>query len=182
MKQTVILILPGWQDSEPEQWQGIWLKKFPNAVKVEQYDWIHTDKQAWVKTLNEYIEKHKGDDIIFVGHSLACVTFAYWSKEYAANSPVKVKGALLVGPADMEAPDLPQEITGFSPVPLERLNCPTIVVASEDDPYVSMDRAKYFAQCWQARLVNIGRHGHINLKAGFGDWPEGEKLLGELME
>lgn len=178
MKPTTILILPGWQDSEPEHWQGIWLKKYPNAVKVEQHEWMYTEKQAWVKTLNDYIEKYKDNDIVFVGHSLACATFAYWSKEYSGT----IKGALLVSPSDMEAPDLPKEITGFSPMPLEPLRCKTIAVVSDNDPYVSMERAKYFAQCWKAQLVNIGPHGHINVEAGFGDWPEGEKLLHELTE
>lgn len=66
-------------------------------------------------------------------------------------------------------------------MPLEPLRCKTITVVSENDPYVSMDRAKYFSQCWKAQLVNIGPHGHINVDAGFGEWPEGEKFLWGLM-
>ena len=143
---------------------------------------MNPKKQAWVKTLDEFIEKYNDKEIILVGHSLACATIAYWSKEYFSKNSSKIKGALLVSPSDVEKPDFPKEIKGFSPMPLELLNFKTIVVASADDPYVDIDRAKYFAQCWKAELVNIGAHGHINADAGFGDWPEGEKLLQKLME
>lgn len=182
MKQTVILILPGWKDSAPEHWQGIWLKKYPNAVKVRQEDWMFPKKSAWVKTLNEYIEKYKEHNIIFVGHSLACATFAYWSNEFSAFSSATIKGALLVCPSDMDIVDFPKEVEGFQPMPIEPLACKTIVVTSENDQYVSLDRAKFIARSWNAKLINIGPNGHINVEAGFGEWPEGERFLQELME
>lgn len=180
MTQSTILILPGWQDSGPKHWQSIWLKKYPNSVKVLQKDWMTPQKNDWVKTLNEYIERYK--DVVLVGHSLACATIAHWSKEYFAKTSAKIKGALLVSPIDMDAPDFPKEISGFSPMPLEKLNFKSIAVVSSDDPWVSVARAEHFAQCWGAQLVNIGPHGHINTDAGFGEWPEGEKLLQKLTE
>lgn len=182
MNQSTILILPGWQDSGPQHWQNLWLAKYPNAVKIVQEDWVYPQKQAWVKTLHDYIEKQSNKNIILVGHSLACATMAHWSNEYFSKTSAKIKGALFVSPSDMDAPGFPKEIQGFSPMPLNLLNFNTIVVASEDDPYVSRDRAKYFAECWGAELVNIGSHGHINADAGFGEWPEGEWLLQKLME
>lgn len=182
MSQFTILILPGWQDSGPKHWQSIWLKKYPNAVKVLQEDWMYPEKQAWVKTLNEHIEKHNDKGIILVGHSLACATIAHWSNEYFLKTYAKIEGALLVSPSDMDAPNVPKEIKGFSPMPLEKLKFKSIVVVSDNDQWVSMDRAKYFAQCWGAQLVNIGPHGHINTDAGYGEWQEGEKLLHKFME
>lgn len=176
MTQPTILILPGWQDSGPDHWQSRWLRKYPNAVKVVQNDWMFAKKDEWVTTLNDYIKCY--DEVILVGHSLACATIAHWAKEYGGT---KVKGALLVSPSDTEAADFPKEITGFSPMPLQDLNFKTTVVTSEDDPYVTMERAKYFAERWGGELVNIGPSGHINTDAGFGDWPEGEKLLQELI-
>jgi predicted alpha/beta hydrolase family esterase len=181
MDKTTILILPGWQDSGPQHWQSIWLKKYSNAVKVLQTDWMYPEKQVWVKTLNDYIKKYSEKEIVLVGHSLACATIAYWSKEYYSKTSVKIKGALLVSPSDIKAPNFPKEIKGFSPIPLEKLKFKTIVVTSSNDQWVSIDRAKYFAQCWGAELVNIGPHGHINTDAGFGEWPEGEKLLQKLI-
>ncbi len=180
MNQSTIFILPGWQDSDPQHWQSIWLKKYPNAVKVLQKDWMNPEKEEWVKNFNKYIEKYKDKDIILVGHSLACATIAHWSNDYFLKTSAKIKGALLVSPSDVDASNFPKEIKGFAPMPLKALKFKSIVVVSNNDQWVSMDRAKYFAQCWGAQLVNIGHHGHINADAGFGEWPEGEKLLHKL--
>ncbi len=182
MNNTIILILPGWQDSGPQHWQSLWLKKYPNAVKVIQTDWMNPKKEEWVKTLNEYIEKYKDKDIVLVGHSLACATFAFWSNEYFDKSSAKIKGALMVSPSDMDAPNFPNEIQGFSPMPLELLKFKAIAVVSDNDIWVSVERAKYFAQCWGVELVNIGPGGHINTDAGFGEWSEGEMLLEKLLK
>lgn len=178
---TTILILPGWQDSGPEHWQGIWLKKYPNAVKVEEKDWLYANKDEWVEGLNNCIEKHKDNEIVLVGHSLACATIAHWSNEYGAKTSTKIKGALLVSPSDMDTSLIPKEITGFNPMPIGSLKFKTIVVVSSNDPWVSLDRAEYFAKCWGAELVNIGEHGHINVDAGYGEWPTGEELLQRLL-
>lgn len=182
MSAQMILILPGWQDSGPEHWQSLWLKKYPNAIKVEQKDWMYPKKNEWVLTLNKYIARGGGSEIILVGHSLACATIAHWSNEYAAQCPIKIKGALLVSPSDVEAKNLPKEIQGFSPMPLQHLPFKTIVVASDNDPYVTIARATYFAQCWNAELINIGHAGHINTDAGFGEWQEGERILQKLLQ
>lgn len=172
-----ILILPGWQDSGPEHWQSLWLKKYPNAVKVEQRDWMNPKKDDWVATLNEAIDRY--EEVILVGHSLACATFAHWAKENPEAR--KVRGALFVCPSDVELPNFPPEIQGFSPMPLLKLPFKTIVVTSENDKWVSLERAQLFSDAWGADLVNIGPAGHINTDSGFGEWPEGEKLLAELI-
>lgn len=148
MQHSTILMFPGWQDSGPKHWQSLWLKKYPNAVKVMQKDWMYPKKDEWVRGLNDAIVKHLDRDIVLVGHSLANATIAWWAKEYFSNTHAHIDGALLVSPSDVEAPDLPKEIIGFTPMPLDPLPFKSIVVASEDDPYVTMDRAKYFAQCW----------------------------------
>lgn len=181
MQQT-ILIIPGWQDSGPQHWQSLWLKKYPNAIKVVQKDFMNPEKEEWVKTLNDYIEKYKDTEIILVGHSLSCETIAYWSEKYAPTSSAKIKGALLVSPVDVERPNTPKEIAGFSPIPLIKLNFKSIVVASENDPWTDLARSEFFAKSWNSEFINIGPHGHINTDAGFGEWSEGEKLLQQLTQ
>lgn len=181
MHAQTILILPGWQDSGPQHWQSLWLKKYPNAVKVEQKDWMYPKKEKWVAVLNDFVQQYKNKDIVFVGHSLACATIAYWSNEYFSQG-LTIKGALFVSPSDVDQKDFPKEIFGFSPMPLKPLNFKTIVVASDNDPFVTVDRATYFSRCWGGKLVNIGPQGHINADAGFGEWPQGEQLLKELLQ
>ena len=182
IEESVILMLPGWQDSGPNHWQTLWLKKYPNSVKVIQKDFMFPKKSDWVQKLNEEVEKHSNNRIILVGHSLACATIAHWSSTAGSKTTAKIKGALLVSPFDNNnMPIFPKELVDFFPMPLEQLKFKTIVVTSNNDPWVSLDRATDFAKCWGSQLVNIGPCGHINTEAGFGEWPEGEKLLGQLL-
>ncbi|GAB3931794.1 hypothetical protein GCM10028804_44960 [Larkinella terrae] len=115
-------------------------------------------------------------EVLLVGHSLACSTIAYWAQTF--NRPIK--GALLVAPSDTEAESYPPGTTGFAPIPLSKLPFPSIVVASINDFYVTLERATLFAQSWGSKLVNIGAAGHINVNSGHTDWPEGLRLLQEL--
>ncbi len=71
---------------------------------------------------------------------------------------------------------------GFSPMPQQRLSFPSIVVASETDPYVAIDRAEEFSRSWGSRFVNLGPAGHINVASGHGPWHQGLLLLQELRE
>ena len=130
--------------------------------------------------LNEYIERYKDREIILVGHSLACATIAHWTKSFPTSS-AKIKGALLVAPGDADAPNFPQEMQGFSPVPIEPLPFKSILVSSDNDEWVSFDRAKLFAQSWGSEHIVLPSAGHINAATGFGEWPEGEELLDKLL-
>ena len=65
-------------------------------------------------------------------------------------------------------------------MPLRPLPFPTTVVASSDDPYVSLERAELFARSWGSKLVCVGAAGHVNAASGLGAWPAGLDLLREL--
>jgi hypothetical protein len=65
-------------------------------------------------------------------------------------------------------------------MPLVRLPFPSVVVASTDDPYVTVDRATAFARAWGSALTLVERAGHLNSASGLGDWPQGFALLEEL--
>ena len=88
----------------------------------------------------------------------------------------------MVAPADVnrERP-AGRLLTGFSPIPRQRLPFPTLVVASRDDPYVEIERAEAFARGWGARFVDLGRAGHINVASGHGPWIKGRALLADLI-
>jgi predicted alpha/beta hydrolase family esterase len=88
---------------------------------------------------------------------------------------------LLVAPADVDRPGCTPEILDFAPIPMQRLPFPATLVASESDPYCSIDRARTLASSWGADFVNIGDAGHINADAGFGEWRQGEDLLRDLI-
>jgi len=54
------------------------------------------------------------------------------------------------------------------------------VVASSNDPYVTLSRARGFAMAWGSEFMMIGEAWHINSASGLGDWPEGFALLNAL--
>jgi hypothetical protein len=65
-------------------------------------------------------------------------------------------------------------------MPLHRLPFPSIVLASTDDPYVSVERARQFAEAWGSRFEVVGALGHINSASELGSWPVGWGFLEEL--
>jgi predicted alpha/beta hydrolase family esterase len=64
--------------------------------------------------------------------------------------------------------------------PLDPLPFKSLIVASSNDEYVSLARAKQFADAWGSKFINVGAKGHINFGAGFGEWNEGLELLKKL--
>ena len=67
-------------------------------------------------------------------------------------------------------------------MPLQKLPFPSLVVASTNDEYVTLERAQYFVSCWGSQFVNIGKLGHINSESDLKDWPAGMELLRQLDE
>jgi predicted alpha/beta hydrolase family esterase len=168
-----VLIVAGLWNSGPQHWQTHWERKHPDWKRVLHRDWNNPHCGEWVAELDEAIAECEGAPVL-VAHSLGCVLVAQWA---LSNSPLKVAGAFLVAPSDVEAPSYPVEAAGFAPVPMETLPFPSTVVASANDPYVTEDRAIAFAQAWGSNLVEIGDASHINGESGYGEWPEGERML-----
>ena len=171
------LIVPGLNNSGPDHWQSYWAKSLPDATRVVQRNWDHPQKEIWIETLDEAAGK-LDSDTIFVSHSLGVVTTVLWLLRRAANGgvPAHVKGLFLVSPSD---PDNVEIIRSFAPMPLEKLPAPTCVVASRNDPFVTMERARFFADAWGARLFDAGELGHINAKSNLGEWEQGRAFLAE---
>ena len=173
------MILPGYADSGPEHWQSHWERADPRCRRVVQDDWLLPRLDDWLAALDRQIRACTAPPVL-AAHSLACPLVAHWA---ARNPRIGVRGAFLVAPADVDSPDhTPDEVRSFSPIPLGRLPFPSIVVVSDDDPFVSTDRAAAFAGAWGSRLVTLSSAGHINADAGFGPWPAGRRLLSDLMD
>jgi uncharacterized protein len=181
-----LVIVPGVGDSGPDHWQSCLERSHAGAVRVAQQDWSWPVRSEWVHALARTLAALEGP-LILVGHSAGAVTIAHWAADPLACESAAVVGALLVAPADLET-ELPDgtpvdflEDAGWIPGPRRRLPFASILVASTDDPYASIERSSVFAEAWGSRLVNLGPAGHINAEAGFGDWPLAEELLDELV-
>ena len=59
---------------------------------------------------------------------------------------------------------------------------PSIVVASTNDVYASIEYAVHLAQSWGSEFVNVGAKGHINTQSALGFWDEGFALLEKLRQ
>ena len=175
-----VLVLPGWQNSGPRHWQTLWEQQNPIFLRIQQRDWETPHRTWWLERITEEVRQSPGP-IVFAAHSLGCIALAYWCQA-APDLVGKIKGALLVAPADVDRKDSPRQLKDFIPVPSRLLPFPSIVVASNNDPYLSLERAREIARNWGSRFVDIGAAGHINGDSGLGDWPEGKRLLRHLIE
>ncbi len=169
------IIVPGWKNSGPDHWQSRWAALLPLAVRLEQRDWQNPVAAQWIASLAAEVDRARSP-VLLVAHSLGCLVSAALPVPLRA----KVAGALLVAPADVERADTPDCLRSFAPVPRQPLPYQSVVVASDDDPYCSLDRARAFAGDWGSRIVILSGAGHINADSGLGDWPQGLKLLGAL--
>ncbi|KQQ96832.1 alpha/beta hydrolase [Massilia sp. Leaf139] len=172
-----VLILSGLWDSGPQHWQSHWEARHPEWRRVDHRDFNDPVKDEWVAELDAAIAACTGAPVL-VAHSLGCMLAAHWA---ASGSPLRAAGAFLVAPSDVDAPSYPIDPKGFAPVPFAPLPFPSLVVASTNDAFVSRERAQAFAAAWGSRYVEIGDAGHVNADAGYGDWPEGERLLLEFL-
>jgi predicted alpha/beta hydrolase family esterase len=173
-----VLTLAGLWNSGPQHWQTHWERKHPEFQRVPHRDWNNPQCHEWVAELDAAIAEGEGAPIL-VAHSLGCILVAKWAQ---SGSPLKVAGAFLVAPSDVDAPAYPVEAAGFAPMPMERLPFPSVMVVSSNDEYVTLERARDMAAAWGSKLVEIGDAGHINGASGYGEWPEGEKMLLEFCE
>lgn len=179
MRHTT-LIVPGFHGSGPEHWQS-WLEgQLPDARRVRGIDWDAPVLARWAGAVRREIDASPRA-VWIVAHSFGCLA----SIVAATDRSDKVAGALLVAPADPArfgplglrdeldhpandlGPWLPQAYPGF----------PCVVVASTNDPWVRLSVAAYWANRWDARFINLGPTGHINVDSGFGAWPDGLALL-----
>jgi predicted alpha/beta hydrolase family esterase len=173
-----VLIVPGLNGSGPGHWQTRWEALYPGTVRVAQRDWDHPVCAEWRSTLETAIGEAP-EPVTLVAHSLGCALVAH-----LASRPIaaRIVAALLVAPADVDSPErTPAETRSFAPMPTARLPFPATVVASGDDPYVTLARARAFAAAWGAAFVDAGRRGHLNADSGLGDWPEGRRHLEALV-
>jgi predicted alpha/beta hydrolase family esterase len=173
MEDCDVLIVPGLWNSGPQHWQSIWERKHPGWMRVQHRDWNNPQRHEWVAELDAAIAVCEGAPLV-AAHSLGCITVAHWAR---SGSPLQISGAFMVAPADVEAPTCPPEIRDFAPIPMDRLPFPSILVASSNDPYMALERARALAAAWGSKLVELGEAGHVTSASGYGEWAEGERML-----
>jgi predicted alpha/beta hydrolase family esterase len=138
-------------------------------------EWEFADRREWVAALEKDILKSP-QPVYLVSHSLGGLTIAHLS-ESACN---KVRGAFIVAPPDLNSYTPPPIVLEtFLPLPLKNLPFTSLVVASSNDPYCSIEVAQKMAQAWGSRFINIGEAGHIG--SDLDGWPAGLQLFFEFV-
>ncbi len=169
--QFQVIIVPGLHNSGPGHWQSLWQAAHPECRRVEQDDWDHPELDAWVARLDQ-LRASDPRPALLVAHSFGCLTAA----ASIARNPAGAAGALLVAPAD------PDRFGVAARLPRTPLPCPSMLLASADDPWMGAAQAARWARLWGADLVETGSLGHVNADSGLGDWPDGQRHLHRLAD
>ena len=163
------LIVPGLKSSGPTHWQT-WLEhRLAGSVRVNQRDWNDPHLPDWSSRVRREIARSSGP-VFIAAHSFGALAAVQAASDHAD----RIAGVLLVAPAD------PEHFGVAEFLPARPLEFPAIVVASTNDPWISLDSAAQWADRWGADLIGLGEAGHINAESGFGPWPKALALLERL--
>lgn len=179
-----ILLVPGWGNSGEDHWQSRWERNLRTARRIEQESWSQPDRTAWTSRIRAAVADATRPAIL-VGHSLGVAAIVHAASTLPAGL---VAGAFLVSPSDTEAmaawpvpgggSEWPQGVSSFAPMPMSRLPFPARIIASSNDQFCSVERAKAFAEAWGGDLSVLANAGHINADSGHGPWPDGLLTFG----
>lgn len=170
------LLLPDLDGDQPGYWLHHWVQSRIDCRMVDLGQARCPDRNSLVTRLDHAL---RGVDapIILVGHGVGALTIAAWAGLMSTESEAAVAGALLIAPGDPTGADADPRLRDFAPLPSTVFSFPALVVASDDDPSLSPDRAFSLARQWGAGFARFGACGHFAASDGLGWWPEGEELL-----
>ena len=174
----ICLIVPGLDNSGPGHWQTLWEQRRGDCSRVDLECWSDPDRAIWVDRVDRAVSG-SSSPVILVAHSLGCLAVVWWAQR--GGDTGKVLGAILVAPPDVDRTDALPVVRRFAPAPRTALPFPSLLVASRNDPYADFAALEALANRWGSKLIDAGFSGHINAGSGLGAWPDGERLLEEML-
>ena len=180
--QPTVLIVPGLRDAVAGHWQTILAERLERVLEVPAVGRSELGLPNRVLAI-ENLARQTYAPLVVVAHSAGCIMVAHWLR-ISGRRPL---GVLFAAPPDFETP-MPANYptmaalatNGWLPVPRQKLACPSIVLASRNDPLARFVRVADLARDWGSRLVDLGEVGHLNPASGFGEFPYAEALIREL--
>jgi uncharacterized protein len=168
-----ILVVPGLDGSPTGHWQQRIVEKLTTARFVLQADWrlpVLSEAVAAVDALVMAADR----PLVFITHSVGGLLLAHAILALAPDQLSKIRGGFLVAPP---GEDFITKVSGIDPAfastPRLPLPFPSILVASNTDPFASLEQSADLALAWGSQFVEAGDAGHINIASGHGPWPEG---------
>ena len=167
-----MIMLPGIGGSGDAHWQTAWERVYTHFTRFAPVSWEQPELGDWMQALERAIRDCEQPPVL-VAHSLSCLLVAHWASEFRSE----IAGAFLVCVPDPNGPEFPSAAVSFRAAPSNSLRFPSLIVASTNDPYGTMDYVRRRSLEWRAGLVVAGTLGHINASSGLGDWPQGRGRL-----
>lgn len=164
------VIIPGYGGSGEGHWQTHWESGSVEYDRIAPKSFDNPDLNDWLISLEEAIARQSIAPIL-VAHSLGCLLVA----EYLNRSKGDVAGVFMVAVPDPDGPNFPiDQAPDFAKVSRNFLPCPSLIIASDNDPYNEASYTSKIALSWGAEVVNIGNKDHIS---DVGQWDQGRNLL-----
>lgn len=174
----MILILHGWQGSNPGHWQ-IWMREKleKNNISVCMPDLPNKDfpiLSEWSDFVYSLFTKYPINKVVC--HSLANVFWVHFSNKYPE---IHIQRLLLVAPVSFNK--IIPEAKSFYPLPCKQniihSSDKKLLVLSNNDPYCSLKDAYYIEKYLNIKTKWLPDSGHINIDSGFGVWNFGYKWI-----
>jgi uncharacterized protein len=171
---TDILVIPGYEGAGPVHWQSRMVGKLSTARIVDQPDWLHSSQSIALAQIVKAVDEATRP-IVFVAHSLGNILVAQAVPELTDQGLIdRVRGAYFVAaPVARAVAELAKVDPAFGNIPRDPLPFPSVLVASSNDPFASLEDSADLALAWGSKLIEAGEQGHINTASGHGPWPEG---------
>ena len=157
-----VLVVPGLGGSGERHWQSLWQRRYSSFQRVQQSDWQTPDLDRWARSIVEAAVRLDQPALV-IAHSFGCLATV---RAEIFQSGL-IAGALLVAPAD------PARFNADNRLLQTPLQFPSSVIASRNDPWISLATAQRWAERWGSDFVDLGEAGHINADSGFGEWAGG---------
>lgn len=169
------VIVPGVGGSEHDHWQSWLQRQLKSCSRVQQQDWNKPALHEWIEKFVKTVQSIQ-EPIQIVAHSFGCLTTVAALAQYPELNQ-KIKNLVLVAPANParfgDAGFARESQNDYQQYFHQlKLQVPTQMIISENDPWLNFQDALQLAKAWKIRPKNLGQVGHINVASGFGPFPE----------
>lgn len=169
------VIVPGVGGSEHDHWQSWLQRQLKSCSRVQQQDWNNPVLHEWIEQFVKTVQAIQ-EPIQIVAHSFGCLTTVAALAQHPELKQ-KIKNLVLVAPANParfgDAGFARESQNDYQQYFHQlKLQVPTQMIISENDPWLNFQDALQLAKAWKIRPKNLGQVGHINVASGFGPFPE----------
>ncbi len=168
MRQRV-LILHGWGGSDYPHWQSYLASEIAKDYGCVSFlkfsDIDNPQKDVWLNELKTELLEFK--PTIVLCHSIANILWFHLCQDAL---DIELEKLYLVAPPSLSCDIL--ELSSFYPstLPKDLLAKCSLLITSNNDPYISLLEAKEIAKELNIDIKIIEDGGHINTSSGFGKW------------